>query len=197
MSISPGSTGDQKTGADSILAGKEVVFMAPPRAGPGERRGADGGPGRRRRPEVPQRPHCAREGKRHRGRGRGGRRHERHVSLANARELVTTINALKPHQLVTVTRDGAADKVMALSQAVSRTIRIRAALACPDVMTEDGVTREEHHGQAAGENRPGRLPGRRVAERWSRISTVEMFKHYLVGLGFKTRCTSRGPSART
>ena len=61
-----GLTGDQKTGADSILAGKEVVFMAlSAPAGPGERRGADGGPGRRRRPEVPQRPHCAREGKRH------------------------------------------------------------------------------------------------------------------------------------
>ena len=135
-----GLTGDQKTGADSILAGKEIVFMALSAPAPEKDVAltADQAVAADRKYRKDLIALAKENGIEDVAVADGW--YERHVSLANARELVTTINALKPHQLVTVTRDGAADKVMALLQAVSRTIRIRAAAACPDVMEEDGVT---------------------------------------------------------
>ena len=87
--------------------------------------------------------------------------YERHVSLANARELVTAINALKPHQLVTVTRDGAGGQghgALAGRQPDHPHPRRR---SLPGRDGGGRRHREEHHGQAAGENGRDRLPGRR------------------------------------
>jgi hypothetical protein len=178
-----GLTGDQKTGADSILAGKEIVFMALSAPAPEKDVAltADQAVAADRKYRKDLIALAKENGIEDVAVADGW--YERHVSLANARELVTAINALKPHQLVTVTRDGAADKVMALSQAVSRTIRIRAAAACPDVMEEDGVTAKNITVKPPEKTDVIACQAAEIADRWSRISTVEMFKHYLADLG--------------
>jgi hypothetical protein len=93
--------------------------------------------------------------------------YERNVPLPQARELVAAAKAMQTVPVAMVTRDGERDKVMALAQAVSRTVRIRAGNKVEEPAKDDLVAC-----QAA-----------EVANKWKGLSTIEMFRRWAESRG--------------
>ena len=93
--------------------------------------------------------------------------YERNVSLAHAREAAAAAKAMQTVPLAAVTRDGSRDKLMALCDGVSRAVRLRSGSKVEEPRKEDLVAC-----QAA-----------EVANRFKGLSTVEMFRRWADGIG--------------
>ena len=159
-----GLQGDQKTGAEAILAGKDVVvaLAAPVSADPKDPAAAVAADRQYRKDLIALAKEHGIEDQ-----AWADGLYERHVSLAQARELVTTIKAMKPHTLVTVTRDAAADKVVSLAEGLKRAVRIRAGSKVEEPAKDNLVAC-----QAA-----------EVAHRLVGLSTIEMARRFFDGIG--------------
>ncbi|MGO8703649.1 MAG: hypothetical protein ACLQVA_07505, partial [Candidatus Brocadiia bacterium] len=173
-----GLTGDQKAGADAVMAaikaGKEPVLVAlsapPPPPAPAK-------------PETPpaETPEqaIARDRQYRKDLIALAKEHgiqdeswatglyERNVSLAHAREAAAAAKAMQTVPLAAVTRDGSRDKLMALCDGVSRAVRLRSGCRVEEPKKEDLVAC-----QAA-----------EVANRFKGLSTVEMFRRWGDGIG--------------
>ena len=171
-----GLTGDQKAGADGVMAaikaGKEPVLVAlsaPPPA-----------PAKPETPPAETAEQAIARDRRHRkdlvalAREQGiqdetwaAGLHDRNVPLSQARELVAAAKAMQTVPLAAVTRDGSRDKLMALCDGVSRAVRLRSGSKVEEPKKEDLVAC-----QAA-----------EVANRFKGLSTVEMFRRWADGIG--------------
>ena len=173
-----GLTGDQKAGADGVMAaikaGKEPVLVAlsaqPPPPAPAK-------------PETPpaETPEqaIARDRQYRKDLIALAKEHgiqdeswatglyERNVSLAHAREAAAAAKAMQTVPMAAVTRDGSRDKLMALCDGVSRAVRLRSGSKVEEPKKEDLVAC-----QAA-----------EVANRFKGLSTVEMFRRWGDGIG--------------
>jgi hypothetical protein len=173
-----GLTGDQKAGADGVMAaikaGKEPVLVAlsaPPQAP---------APAKPETPsaETPEQA-IARDRQYRKDLIALSKEHgiqdeswatglyERNVSLAHAREAAAAAKAMQTVPMAAVTRDGSRDKLMALCDGVSRAVRLRSGSKVEEPKKEDLVAC-----QAA-----------EVANRFKGLSTVEMFRRWGDGIG--------------